>query len=222
MRIGCYPQPMPAKATPTIGLQRPAPRMCGDRASQCPQSDSNRHLADFKSAASANWAMGAHLTRHDSTVPPSTASRADHIRRGRPSDTGRLCELSLNRGSARAAPEEMTIWVFPRSSASVVAPAAAAPARARLTARTSAAAARSSSKFQHALPDSGAGHPRRRSFAVPAGLSARNRQSDPVQDVVLADDDLVDSGALGQCRRQLLDHDRSPTDHVDSALVHRP
>lgn len=25
----------------------------------CPQSDSNRHLADFKSAASANWAMGA-------------------------------------------------------------------------------------------------------------------------------------------------------------------
>src|SRR5690349_13253911 len=27
----------------------------------CPQSDSNRHLADFKSAASANWAMGAFL-----------------------------------------------------------------------------------------------------------------------------------------------------------------
>ena len=27
--------------------------------SRCPQSDSNRHLADFKSAASANWAMGA-------------------------------------------------------------------------------------------------------------------------------------------------------------------
>lgn len=26
---------------------------------ECPQSDSNRHLADFKSAASANWAMGA-------------------------------------------------------------------------------------------------------------------------------------------------------------------
>ena|GEM_PF-3536040 len=25
----------------------------------CPQSDSNRHLADFKSAASANWAIGA-------------------------------------------------------------------------------------------------------------------------------------------------------------------
>ena len=28
-------------------------------AQQCPQSDSNRHLADFKSAASADWAMGA-------------------------------------------------------------------------------------------------------------------------------------------------------------------
>lgn len=28
---------------------------------QCPQSDSNRHCADFKSAASANWAMGAEL-----------------------------------------------------------------------------------------------------------------------------------------------------------------
>jgi hypothetical protein len=25
----------------------------------CPQSDSNRHWADFKSAASADWAMGA-------------------------------------------------------------------------------------------------------------------------------------------------------------------
>ena len=25
----------------------------------CPQSDSNRHWADFKSAASANWAIGA-------------------------------------------------------------------------------------------------------------------------------------------------------------------
>ncbi len=27
--------------------------------SWCPQSDSNRHWTDFKSAASANWAMGA-------------------------------------------------------------------------------------------------------------------------------------------------------------------
>jgi len=26
---------------------------------RCPQSDSNRHWTDFKSAASANWAMGA-------------------------------------------------------------------------------------------------------------------------------------------------------------------
>ena len=31
---------------------------------QCPQSDSNRHCADFKSAASANWAMGAVPVRH--------------------------------------------------------------------------------------------------------------------------------------------------------------
>lgn len=29
----------------------------------CPQSDSNRHCADFKSAASANWAMGASQLR---------------------------------------------------------------------------------------------------------------------------------------------------------------
>jgi hypothetical protein len=29
------------------------------RAPPCPQSDSNRHLADFKSGASADWAMGA-------------------------------------------------------------------------------------------------------------------------------------------------------------------
>ena len=46
---------------------------------QCPQSDSNRHCADFKSAASANWAMGAspdrrdmrHLTQGSSTTWPS-------------------------------------------------------------------------------------------------------------------------------------------------------
>jgi hypothetical protein len=30
----------------------------------CPQSDSNRHCADFKSAASANWAMGAIVAEH--------------------------------------------------------------------------------------------------------------------------------------------------------------
>jgi hypothetical protein len=30
-----------------------------DESDPCPQSDSNRHLTDFKSAASANWAMGA-------------------------------------------------------------------------------------------------------------------------------------------------------------------
>jgi hypothetical protein len=30
-----------------------------DESDLCPQSDSNRHLTDFKSAASANWAMGA-------------------------------------------------------------------------------------------------------------------------------------------------------------------
>lgn len=34
-------------------------RSLGIGRSGCPQSDSNRHLADFKSAASANWAMGA-------------------------------------------------------------------------------------------------------------------------------------------------------------------
>ena len=28
-------------------------------AEQCPQWDSNPHCADFKSAASANWAIGA-------------------------------------------------------------------------------------------------------------------------------------------------------------------
>lgn len=32
----------------------------------CPQSDSNRHFADFKSAASANWAIGAPGQRTDS------------------------------------------------------------------------------------------------------------------------------------------------------------
>lgn len=31
--------------------------------SWCPQWDSNPHLADFKSAASANWAMGARTTQ---------------------------------------------------------------------------------------------------------------------------------------------------------------
>ncbi len=36
---------------------------------ECPQSDSNRHLADFKSAASANWAMGA------SQISPSSTRR---------------------------------------------------------------------------------------------------------------------------------------------------
>lgn len=33
---------------------------------RCPQSDSNRHWADFKSAASANWAMGAPASREPS------------------------------------------------------------------------------------------------------------------------------------------------------------
>lgn len=53
----------------------------GSREETCPQSDSNRHLADFKSAASANWAMGAidHLVllgapaNTNSDIPPRAA-----------------------------------------------------------------------------------------------------------------------------------------------------
>jgi hypothetical protein len=44
---------------------------------QCPQSDSNRHCADFKSAASANWAMGASQFRrrpHPIAVPSTRAA----------------------------------------------------------------------------------------------------------------------------------------------------
>lgn len=43
--------------------RKPRPPPCRQAVSRvalaCPQSDSNRHWADFKSAASANWAMGA-------------------------------------------------------------------------------------------------------------------------------------------------------------------
>ena len=35
----------------------------------CPQSDSNRHWADFKSAASANWAIGAKHRLRARTCP---------------------------------------------------------------------------------------------------------------------------------------------------------
>jgi hypothetical protein len=44
----------------------PTDTLC-DQYIMCPQSDSNRHLTDFKSAASANWAMGA--ARSLSTLP---------------------------------------------------------------------------------------------------------------------------------------------------------
>ena len=37
---------------------------------KCPQADSNRHCADFKSAASANWAMGASEESSVSTAAP--------------------------------------------------------------------------------------------------------------------------------------------------------
>ena len=40
----------------------------------CPQSDSNRHCADFKSAASANWAMGACTKQRRDSGLKSTAS----------------------------------------------------------------------------------------------------------------------------------------------------
>jgi hypothetical protein len=43
---------------------RNRPRHIYLRRKKCPQSDSNRHLADFKSAASANWAMGASGTAY--------------------------------------------------------------------------------------------------------------------------------------------------------------
>ena len=41
------------------GVTDVAEGLPGRPAFTCPQSDSNRHWADFKSAASANWAMGA-------------------------------------------------------------------------------------------------------------------------------------------------------------------
>jgi hypothetical protein len=53
-RVLCFPrstQKMPAKGAVDC-LRSGAHR-------RCPQSDSNRHWTDFKSAASANWAMGA-------------------------------------------------------------------------------------------------------------------------------------------------------------------
>ena len=47
--------------------------------SLCPQSDSNRHCADFKSAASANWAMGASLSL--STLPGASSVGLRHALR---------------------------------------------------------------------------------------------------------------------------------------------
>ncbi len=48
----------------------------------CPQSDSNRHLADFKSAASANWAMGA--SNVVSTVPGPFRAHVMQVRHKAP------------------------------------------------------------------------------------------------------------------------------------------
>ena len=60
---------------------------------------------------------------------------------------------------------------------------------------------------------------RRRQMATGRELTQRWR--DPVQDVMLADRQLVDAGPLTQFARQLLNHDRATADHVGPALVHR-
>lgn len=52
-----------APATTSGGAdESPGHAQCAPR--QCPQSDSNRHSMDFKSTASANWAMGAFGTAY--------------------------------------------------------------------------------------------------------------------------------------------------------------
>ena len=48
------------------------------QADQCPQWDSNPHCADFKSAASANWAIGAAPRVAQSTVPAVPAVPANY------------------------------------------------------------------------------------------------------------------------------------------------
>lgn len=60
---------------------QPGQAMCG-----CPQSDSNRHLADFKSAASANWAMGAGT---ESTGAAMTVAPASPTVRSGPAEIAR-------------------------------------------------------------------------------------------------------------------------------------
>ena len=57
----------------------------------CPQSDSNRHCADFKSAASANWAIGARRSRareslhaHDVSASATPRGSWTHPRRDGP------------------------------------------------------------------------------------------------------------------------------------------
>ena len=53
--------------------------------SQCPQSGSNRHWTDFKSAASANWAMGAAPDRRDCPNAGAQRGAETHERHDRPS-----------------------------------------------------------------------------------------------------------------------------------------
>jgi len=51
--------------------------------------------------------------------------------------------------------------------------------------------------------------------------STGDRQHDAVQDVMLADGQLIDTGPSAQLPRQFLDDDCTSTDHVGPALVHR-
>src|SRR6185437_14191521 len=78
--------PDPVTPTPRATLDNP----CNiDEADLCPQSDSNRHLTDFKSAASANWAMGASdefsVLTPDSLVRPLPQDGAGEVLKVAPS-----------------------------------------------------------------------------------------------------------------------------------------
>ena len=59
----------------------PQSALCSLPRNPCPQTDSNRHCADFKSAASANWAMGASLRHCIASTARSIRGRSHKVAR---------------------------------------------------------------------------------------------------------------------------------------------
>ena len=133
----------------------------GAPVTRCPQSDSNRHCADFKSAASANWAMGARRTRQQKPYLSRPAA---------PTPLEVWCSTPYrNYGEHRPLQgrQRRLTWVSPRPSAPVAAPAVAMSAKPACIAATSETGAESNSRQPPAIA-----HPADRHRGVGQGIDS--------------------------------------------------